>query len=1109
MKKYILLLLFISISFSAYDQVKNLGLPYLTNYTVEDYKVPSKQNWDIVQDKRGVMYFANNMGVLEFDGQNWNLIKITDKPLVVRTLHVDQKGRIYLGCAKEFGYLTPDSIGKLKYISLIDKIENEEFRKFTGISSIFSVNEKVYFSSDNYIYEYTDNKVKGYNIDGLRQTQSINGRIFMRLSKKGLFEWVNYELKELPEASKYKDIGLRGVLSYGDSILFVTAEKGLLLYNNQKIKKFITGIDTYLEKNKIIDAIKLSDGNYAIGTYSAGLLIIDEKGTVIQHIDTKTGLPSDLIVSIFQDQDKNLWLCSGNSINYIMQSLPLSNFSFIQNLNSTTYTAKKFKDKLFVGSSAGLFEKNWNGYEEHLNKIETFSQVGDPNNVWHLDTAKESLFIATNFGLQEYKKGKINIIFKDISCWKILKVNENPNLLIACTNEGLRLIEYTEKNKKKGKSDGKWSLKNKIRGYNGVARHLEIDGQNNIWIADKTTGVIKLVPHNNFDSVSIVNYNKDKGFEDEQESFNIFSLKNKIIVGTENKLYYFDNNEDKFIADDQLNNLFGKGIKIWLLVEDTEGNIWYKQQRDIKHTEDVFELGQLILQSDGTYLNYKTPFFKLKNNIYDIAPLENGNMIIGTTKGFVHYDPHVVKDFSNPYNAMIRKVEFISNDSLIYDGAFMDSAGFVSLVQKEDQIYKIPYQLNDIRFTFAAPYFDSPDQIQYKFFLEGNDKNWSEWKTKSFKEYSNLSADDYVFRVIAKNIYGVESLEATYEFTILPPWYATVWAVIGYVIGGLLLFWGILRLSVRRLRKQKEYLEEVVKERTTEIRMKNTELEQQKEEILAQRDEIEAQRDKLSETNEQLAIKNKNITASITYAKRIQEAMLPLKDKIQQNLDDSFILFKPRDIVSGDFYWFAQKNNKIIFTAVDCTGHGVPGAFMSMIGSEILTTIVNQGITVPSEILEYKNRYVIKALKQDQTENQDGMDMSLCTIDKQNKVVEWAGAKNPIVYIQNNELFYIKGDMQSIGGHQMSQDEKKFSNYNISYAEGPTYFYIFTDGFQDQFGGPKNRKYMIKKMKEVIFENYQKPMKEQEKILNFEIESWMKDVEQTDDILVIGFKLVP
>jgi len=135
--------------------------------------------------------------------------------------------------------------------------------------------------------------------------------------------------------------------------------------------------------------------------------------------------------------------------------------------------------------------------------------------------------------------------------------------------------------------------------------------------------------------------------------------------------------------------------------------------------------------------------------------------------------------------------------------------------------------------------------------------------------------------------------------------------------------------------------------------------------------------------------------------------------------------------------------------------------------------------------------------------------MSLCTIDKKTKTVEWAGAKNPLIYIQNNELFHLKGDMQSIGGHQMTKSEKKFTNYAVSYAETTTYFYSFTDGYQDQFGGDKNRKFMVTRLKDILLEIYLKPMDEQRKILDFHIEQWMKNVEQTDDILVIGFKLSP
>jgi len=716
-----------------------------------------------------------------------------------------------------------------------------------------------------------------------------------------------------------------------------------------------------------------------------------------------------------------------------------------------------------------------------------------------------SLFCATK-GINIIKNDKIEKIkLENETVWQFLKFSDKQDYIIAGTNRGLVLLEYKYKKKKKyrwrrkskkkkSSNNGKWVFKHYIKGFSEKCRHIQIDEENNIWYSDEKKGVCKLTLNENIDSVSVTWYHKDKGIID-KENNNVFKVNNKILLGTKSGILQYDNEKDKFITEENLNEILGKDVHITLMIEDLSGNLWFKQERKLYNSNiKVSELGELIKQKEASYYLNKTPFYKFRNNIYSISPLNKNEILIGTGKGFIHYDARIRKDHYRPYYALLREVRFVTNDSIIFDGTYKDSLGTASLFQQVNLIKQVPFQFNDIRFSFSAPFYDEPEKTKFKFFLEGNDKSWSDWKDENYKEYSNLREGDYTFHVIAKNIYEVESVEATYKFTILPPWYRTVWAIVLYVIGVALLIWGIVRLSVRRLRIQKEYLEKVVKERTAEINQA--------------KEEIEATNEMLQESNEQINAKNKSITASITYAKRIQEAMLPLKERINQSLDRYFILFKPRDIVSGDFYWFAEKNGKTIIAAVDCTGHGVPGAFMSMIGSEILTTIVSQGITQPSLILDMKNDYVQKALKQEQTENQDGMDMTLCTIDKERKIVEFAGAKNPLVYIQNGELFQIKGDKQSIGGRKTVKD-KPFNNYEISYAEHETYFYIFSDGFQDQFGGPSNRKFMVKRLRDLIIEHYTKSMREQEKILNYTIEGWMKDVEQTDDIIVIGFALKP
>jgi len=1100
---FYILIIALFLPIKGFGQIKNKGIPYIKNYSREDYKAAG-QNWSITQDKRGVMYFANALGVLEFDGQKWQLIPINDTR--VYALNINKRGRIFVGAKGEFGYLSPDSIGKLSFISLIDKIENQEDKKFNVIGKILISKNKTYFVARGKIYEYSNDKIKVIKDKNLHQAFDVNDRIFIRIKERGLVEYKDKKFINIKGGEKFSDRIISSILPFENNELVIISHNysdGLFLFNNKGISSIKTEKYEYLKQQRINSAIKLQENKYALG-FSEGLIIINKAGKIIQHYNVNTGLQNNKVIKVFQDKRKNIWLGLTNGISAVFSSLPITLFDNKYNLNSKTYSSIIFENKLYVGNTSGLYYKKWNDFENHLNNVESFNKIGDPLVIWDLDTMNGSMLCATRMGINivnnnEIKKLKLD----DVNVWQFLKFTDKQNYIIAGTNNGLVLLEYKirkKKYKKKKKiNKGKWVFKHKIKGFLEKCRHIQIDKDNNIWYSDENQGVCKLVLNKDLDSVSVNWYYGDKGIIN-KENNRIFKINNEILVGTSSGLYKYDSNTDKFLVDEVLNEILGKDVRITLMSEDKNGNIWFKQEKKINNTL-VFELGQLLKQENGSFYLNKTPFYKFRNKIHSLSILNESEVLIGTEKGFIHYDSDIKKDYYKPYNALIKKIEFIANDSLIFDGAYTDSSNYVALNQNINQILKLPYIYNDIRFTFSSPFFEDSENIKFKFFLEGNDDDWSDWKSKNFKEYSNLTEGDYIFHVLAKNIYEVESIEATYSFTIKPPWYRTIWAMMMYVVGAALLIWGIVRLSVRRLRLQKEYLEQQVKERTKKIQMQNAELNQQKE-------EIEAQNDMLFETNEQIKAKNKSITASITYAKRIQEAMLPMKGKISQALPDNFILFKPRDIVSGDFYWFAEKKGKIIITAVDCTGHGVPGAFMSMIGSEILTTILTQGITKPSTILDMKNKYVQNALKQEETDNQDGMDMTLCTIDKEKKIVEFSGAKNPLLYIQNGELFQIKGDSQSIGGRKTSRD-KPFSNHEISYAEHTTYFYTFSDGYQDQFGGPSNRKYMIKRMKNLILENYQKPFKEQEKILDYSIEQWMKDVEQTDDILVIGFKLEP
>lgn len=254
---------------------------------------------------------------------------------------------------------------------------------------------------------------------------------------------------------------------------------------------------------------------------------------------------------------------------------------------------------------------------------------------------------------------------------------------------------------------------------------------------------------------------------------------------------------------------------------------------------------------------------------------------------------------------------------------------------------------------------------------------------------------------------------------------------------------------------------------------------------------------------------NKNIRSSINYAKRIQEAMLPGEEMRSRYLKDSFILFKPRDVVSGDFYWMSpvkadEPEGDLAIAAMDCTGHGVPGAFMSMIGINSLNSILARGVSDTDAILGELHREIRSSLRQESTGNNDGMDASLCIYRRSRQILEFSGAKNPFVYVQNNELFQVKGDIHAIGGSR-SRDQLSFRKHEIS-VDRPTMVYLFSDGFRDQFGGPENQKFMGKRFSRLLLEIHKLPLEEQSARLADEFGKWKGTHEQTDDVLVIGIR---
>ena len=378
---------------------------------------------------------------------------------------------------------------------------------------------------------------------------------------------------------------------------------------------------------------------------------------------------------------------------------------------------------------------------------------------------------------------------------------------------------------------------------------------------------------------------------------------------------------------------------------------------------------------------------------------------------------------------------------------------------------------NTIYFDLVAPGYLKENSTQYQYIVSKVMKQWSKWS------YNNtislmIIPGKHILQVRAKDIWGNVSQPKVIPFTIKAPFTHTILFYIIVLCAAIFLIINIIRFRERKLKKDKQILETKVMERTAKI-------EAQKQEI----------------------------TSSIEYASRIQRALLPEDTHFKKMFSDYFIIYSPRDIVSGDFYWTGEDDKRFFFTVADCTGHGVPGAFMSTLGISTLDEIItnNENLKTNS-VLNLLREKVKTSLHQTGKDGEaaDGMDVAFCALHKNKKILEYSGAYNPLFIFQEGELKEYKADRMPIGIYY--GEKKSFTNYEIKVQKGDT-IYIFSDGFIDQFGGPRGSKYMKHNLKKLLSEIHHKPMTEQRNILENEFEKWKGAGNQIDDVTIIGVKI--
>jgi serine phosphatase RsbU (regulator of sigma subunit) len=1075
-----LTILFIFISFRLNSQ--EVVYP-VTNYTTKDYgRDFHPSNSAIVQDQRGVIYAGNAFKLLEFDGSSWKSYPINKENWIL-SLAVDSSGIIYIGSQNEFGLFAPDKRGELKYRSLSDSLDLQDI-DFTNVWKVHSFPGGIVFQTQEKIFLYRNGKISVIKPETSFHTSFIvNDKFYVRQRGIGLMELKDIKLVKIKGSEIFDTTGIFTMLPFGNNnkkIMIGTQEKGLWTYEPESgsilFRRFIVEDPELLEKAKISGGVLTGDGSFAICTMLNGVIIIDTAGRTKAKINNKNGLSDNDVKQILLDNGKNLWLALNNGISRIEISSPLSVSDEKSGITGSINTIIRYKDLLYAGTTTGLFVQDTKKWTETPFK----PAFGLTVPVRSLIDAEGSLLAGTDAGLFQ------------ISGKSILKIASEESYTLFYSPEMKLLFSGGARGLTVYRNDGSFKKINsiKIEGEDIIgigAEKYRTGSASEFWIGTRYNGVIRIRIYKDL-SFTSDRYNKSDGLPDCPVTPFLFN--SKTVFATSQGLYGFTNEDivKETLPDSLKNNKnFVKGSfssvslkkaitgeSVSFLVE-TANEVWICSENNT---------GYFDKRSNMDWID--TPFRGIEaGKINVIYPEENGICWIGTTDGLIRYDGNTGKDYSTDYFNLIRKVIILNNDSSVFMGTnFETGPGRLKIITQQLPALKpsLPFRNNSIRIEFSAPFYEYPGKIFYSYKLDDSNSRWSQWTRENFREYTNLHEGKYTFSVKARNIYGTESKPAQYSFNVLPPWYRTTVAYISYILFGIILFWVFARLYSYRLKRENIRLEGIVNERTAEV--------------VKQKDEIVVK-------NVVLEYQKKEIEDSIRYARRIQSAVIPSEKDCIDILSEGFVIFKPLNIVSGDFYWISRVGKKIILTAADCTGHGVPGAFMSMLGVAFLNEIVNKdNITVPDKILNQLRGKVISALQQQgiSGEARDGMDIAIVSIDREQNKIEFAGAYNSLVMIRNGEVIETPGDKMPIGFYE---NMNAFRKHEITIREGDV-FYMFSDGYEDQFGGPEGKKFKSKKLKQLFLEIHKYPMAIQKEILEKTFEEWKGDLPQIDDIVVIG-----
>ena len=808
--------------FSA-EMWREAGFPYVQNFGPKTYG-ENPQNWGIIQDERGIMYFGNTHGVLIFDGISWQLVQIAND-YVVRSLCLSN-GTVYVGGQNELGYLETAADGRYRYVSLIDRLPESE-RDFKDVWRTVASGDTIYFQATRHLFRLAGGEFRiWHSSTRFNRVAALFNRVYIGEEGTGLLEIRKDSLQLAPGGEALSDKRIYVMLPYpadtssgaAPQLLIGTTLNGLYRYDRIQVTPFPTAIDNLLKENRLFHGASLPHGLFALGMLSGGVAVIDREGRLCQMIDAAAGLRDERVYHLAADREGALWLALNNGIARVAMPAPLTRFSADAGITSIVESVIRYRGRLYIGTHLGVYELDTaNGPPAMFKPVPGYTSFA-----WGLVEAGGDLLAA---GDQVYRieGGRaIPIASGWVSTRTIYKSRLDPNRVYVGLTDGLAALQL---------ENGRWQDLGRLEGVSELIFGITEDDKGNLWLGTQYAGVIKATtPAAVQDggtrklTAGITRYGTTQGLPELQISPAMAN--GKLYFATTKGIKHFDPQRERFYPDSTFGTAFADSSGyVYSLREDAKHNVWI-----IAGGKRYQINGRAVPQPGGGYRWEDTPFRQIYDlgEVFTIYPEPDGTVWFGGSEGLARYTPAIPKDYNLDYSAVIRRVTATRRDSLIFDG--------IAPVSDRPEL---PYRDHSLRFEFAALSYDDIGSNRYQFMLEGFDSDWSNWTNETKKDYTGLSEGDYTFRVRAQNIYHHLSGEARFDLTIRPPWYRSWWAYLLYTLAGGGLVAGLIQLRVRQLERKSHELEQLVAERTAEVVEQRNRLKLQSEK-LAELDQLKS-----------------------------------------------------------------------------------------------------------------------------------------------------------------------------------------------------------------------------------------------------------------------------